>query len=54
MYVLGLETAQWLRALAGTPEDRGAIPSIHMATHNGLQLQFQEKCPYMQAKCPYT
>jgi hypothetical protein len=28
--------AQWLRALAGLPEDTGSAPSIHMVAHNHL------------------
>lgn len=34
--------AQWLKALITFPEDPGTIPSTHLATHNCLELQFQE------------
>ena len=33
--------AQWLRAPAAVPKNRGSDPSTHMAAHNHLQLQFQ-------------
>lgn len=28
--------AQWLRCLAGLPEDLGSIPSSHMDAHNSV------------------
>ena len=30
------EMTPWLRVLADLPEDRGSIPSAHMAAHNCL------------------
>jgi hypothetical protein len=33
--------AQQLKGLAALPEDPGSIPSIYMAVHNCLYLQFQ-------------
>jgi hypothetical protein len=33
--------AQWLRALATPPEDKGSISSTHMEAHNCLLLPFQ-------------
>ena len=33
--------AQWLRAPAAFPEDRGSIPITHMAPYNCLQLHPQ-------------
>ncbi|XP_075822740.1 protein HIDE1 isoform X2 [Microtus pennsylvanicus] len=35
------EMALRLRALTALPEDRGSIPSTHMAAHNCLKIQFQ-------------
>jgi hypothetical protein len=34
--VIGLEMAQWLRALNGVPEVLSSIPSNHMVAHNHL------------------
>jgi hypothetical protein len=36
----GLERSFVVKALATLPEDKGSIPSTHMAAHNHLELQF--------------
>ena len=38
------EVVQWLRVLTALPKDPGSIPSICMAPHNCMRLQFQKIC----------
>ena len=43
--------AQWLRMLTVLAEDQDLVPSIHMVSHNYLQLRFPGiQCPLLASK----
>lgn len=42
IYTIGVETVQWLRALAIPAEHLYAVPNTYLAAHNHLFLQFQK------------
>lgn len=52
MYVLGLETAQWLRALVGTPEDPGGNTKHPHGNSQWSATSVPEEMPICASKIP--